>query len=102
MGALDRPTDGQVLVGGREISELEEEELASVRNQYVGFVFQFHHLLREFTALENVMMPALLAGAGLSEAKGRAEVLLGEVGLSERESHKPRQLSGGEQQRVAV
>ena len=102
LGALDRPTDGQVLVGGREISELEEEELASVRNQYIGFVFQFHHLLREFTALENVMMPALLAGAGLSEAKGRAEMLLGEVGLSERESHKPRQLSGGEQQRVAV
>ena len=102
MGALDRPTDGQVLVGGREISELEEEDLARMRNQYVGFVFQFHHLLREFTALENVMMPALLAGAGLREAKERAEILLDEVGLSERESHKPRQLSGGEQQRVAV
>lgn len=102
LGALDRPTDGQVLVGGREISELEEEDLARVRNQYVGFVFQFHHLLREFTALENVMMPVLLAGAGLGEAKERAEILLSEVGLSERESHKPRQLSGGEQQRVAV
>ena len=102
LGALDRPTDGQVLVGGREISELEEEDLARMRNQYVGFVFQFHHLLREFTALENVMMPALLAGAGLREAKERAEILLDEVGLSERESHKPRQLSGGEQQRVAV
>ena len=102
LGALDRPTDGQVLVGGREISELEEEDLARMRNQYVGFVFQFHHLLREFTALENVMMPALLAGADLREAKERAEILLDEVGLSERESHKPRQLSGGEQQRVAV
>ncbi len=102
LGALDRPTDGQVLLGGREVAQLGETELASVRNQYVGFVFQFHHLLREFTALENVMMPALLAGVGLRGAQERAKMLLREVGLSKRESHKPRQLSGGEQQRVAV
>jgi lipoprotein-releasing system ATP-binding protein len=102
LGALDRPTDGQVLLGGREVAQLGEAEVASVRNQYVGFVFQFHHLLREFTALENVMMPALLAGVGLRGAQERAKMLLGEVGLWKRESHKPRQLSGGEQQRVAV
>jgi lipoprotein-releasing system ATP-binding protein len=102
LGALDRPTSGQVLVGGKDVSRLGEEELASVRNRHIGFVFQFHHLLREFTALENVMMPALLAGATFDDARGRARSLLAEVGLSERESHKPRQLSGGEQQRVAV
>jgi lipoprotein-releasing system ATP-binding protein len=102
LGALDQPTDGQVLVGGREVSLLGEEELAEVRNRHIGFVFQFHHLLREFTALENVMMPALLAGAAHGDALGRARALLAEVGLETRESHKPRQLSGGEQQRVAV
>jgi len=102
LGALDRPTAGAVLVGGRDVSRLEEDELAAVRNRHVGFVFQFHHLLREFTALENVMMPALLAGLGFEEARGKARGLLGEVGLGQREAHKPRQLSGGEQQRVAV
>jgi lipoprotein-releasing system ATP-binding protein len=102
LGVLDRPTAGEVLVGGREVSLLGEEELADVRNRHVGFVFQFHHLLREFTALENVMMPALLAGVGMGEARRRAGALLGEVGLAARETHKPRQLSGGEQQRVAV
>jgi len=102
LGALDRPTGGDVLVGGRAVSALGEEELARVRNRHIGFVFQFHHLLREFTALENVMMPALVAGLDMDEARRRARGLLGEVGLEERESHKPRQLSGGEQQRVAV
>jgi lipoprotein-releasing system ATP-binding protein len=102
LGALDRPTSGEVLVDGRDVSRLEEDELASVRNRHIGFVFQFHHLLREFTALETVMMPALLAGDSFELARGRARELLGEVGLEHRESHKPRQLSGGEQQRVAV
>jgi lipoprotein-releasing system ATP-binding protein len=102
LGALDRPTSGQVLVGGRVVSTLREEELAQVRNLHIGFVFQFHHLLREFTALENVMMPALVAGLAMDEARQRASGLLAEVGLEARETHKPRQLSGGEQQRVAV
>jgi lipoprotein-releasing system ATP-binding protein len=102
LGALDRPSAGDVLVGGRPVSELNDEELAAVRNKHVGFVFQFHHLLREFTALENVMMPALVAGLELPEARSRASVLLSEVGLDARAEHKPRQLSGGEQQRVAV
>lgn len=102
LGALDRPTAGEVLVGGRAVSTLREEELARVRNLHIGFVFQFHHLLREFTALQNVMMPALVAGLAMDEARRRARGLLAEVGLEARETHKPRQLSGGEQQRVAV
>lgn len=102
LGALDRPTAGDVLVGGRPVSELQDEELAVVRNQHIGFVFQFHHLLREFTALENVMMPSLVGGLELPEARVRASSLLAEVGLAARQDHKPRQLSGGEQQRVAV
>mgnify|MGYP001405837149 CR=1 FL=1 len=102
LGALDRPTSGAVFVGGRDVSRLEEDDLAAVRNRHIGFVFQFHHLLREFTAIENVMMPALLAGHSFDEARRRARGLLGEVGLERREAHKPRQLSGGEQQRVAV
>jgi lipoprotein-releasing system ATP-binding protein len=102
LGALDQPTSGQVLVGGRDVSGLGEEEVAAVRNRHIGFVFQFHHLLREFTALENVMMPALLAGRSFPDARERARKLLREVGLEHRETHKPRQLSGGEQQRVAV
>ncbi len=102
LGALDRPTAGEVLVAGRRIAGLRDEDLAGIRNRHVGFVFQFHHLLREFTALENVMMPALVSGAPLVEARDRARALLGDVGLGERESHKPRALSGGEQQRVAV
>ncbi len=102
LGALDRPTSGAVFVGGRDVSCLEEDDLAAVRNRHIGFVFQFHHLLREFTAIENVMMPALLAGHSFDEARKRARGLLGEVGLERREAHKPRQLSGGEQQRVAV
>lgn len=102
LGGLDRPTAGQVLLGGRNVATLSEKELAAVRNQRIGFVFQFHHLLREFTALENVMMPLLIAGRDHQYARERAAALLGEVGLSQRLTHKPWQLSGGEQQRVAV
>ena len=102
LGALDHPTAGEVLVVGRSVRGLTDEALASIRNREIGFVFQFHHLLREFTALENVMMPALIGGAAYGEARERAHTLLTDVGLADRESHKPRQLSGGEQQRVAV
>lgn len=102
LGALDRPSGGEVFVAGRPVETLSDEELAEVRNRDIGFVFQFHHLLREFTALENVMMPALIGGDSLTVARDRARALLTDVGLAERETHKPRQLSGGEQQRVAV
>lgn len=102
LGALDRPTEGEVLIGGRSVAGLEDEDIAAVRNERIGFVFQFHHLLREFTALENVMMPRLIAGATRPDARHRATQLLADVGLADRLEHKPRQLSGGEQQRVAV
>jgi lipoprotein-releasing system ATP-binding protein len=102
LGVLDRPTSGEVMVEGRGVAGLSDEELAGVRSSRIGFVFQFHHLLREFTAIENVMMPALIAGKDFAAARRRADGLLGDVGLAERASHKPRQLSGGEQQRVAV
>jgi lipoprotein-releasing system ATP-binding protein len=102
LGGLDRPTSGEVLLGGKNLATLSERELASVRNARIGFVFQFHHLLREFTALENVMMPMLIGGSDRAAARQRATELLGEVGLAERLTHKPWQLSGGEQQRVAV
>ena len=102
LGALDRPSGGEVLLGGRPVAGLDDEALAAMRNRHVGFVFQFHHLLREFTALENVMMPALVAGAPPREARTSARELLDAVGVQGRDGHKPRQLSGGEQQRVAV
>ncbi len=102
LGALDRPTSGELILGGRTVTGRSGRELARLRNQFVGFVFQFHHLLREFTALENVMMPRLIDGAPRAEADGRARELLEAVGLSPRLGHKPWQLSGGEQQRVAV
>lgn len=102
LGALDRPTAGRVEVGGADIGALDDDRIAAIRNKSIGFVFQFHHLLREFTALENVMMPALVKGDGASRARARAEKLLGQVGLSRRAGHKPSELSGGEQQRVAV
>jgi lipoprotein-releasing system ATP-binding protein len=102
LGALDRPTSGEVRVGGRAVSNMDEQALAAVRNRHVGFVFQFHHLLREFTALENVMIPALVGGDPVAEAETRARRLLEAVGLDHRLTHKPWQLSGGEQQRVAV
>ena len=102
LGALDRPTRGDVWLGGEQVSELEQERLAELRNRFVGFVFQFHHLLRDFTALENVMLPRLIAGSPREEAADRAAALLEQVGLADRASHRPRRLSGGEQQRVAV
>ncbi len=102
LGALDRPTSGDVLIGGRDLSRLDREALAGIRNETVGFVFQFHHLLREFTALENVMMPSLIAGAAARSAMEKARELLTGVGLDGRLEHRPAQLSGGEQQRVAV
>jgi len=102
MGALDRPTDGTVLYEGQDIFKLTDRELALFRNREVGFVFQFHHLLPEFSAIENVMMPALIAGKKKEEAQKLAAELLKNVGLAEREQHRPSELSGGEQQRVAV
>jgi len=111
LGALDRPTLGKVFLNGIDIFSLDDDSLATFRNKTIGFVFQFHHLLPEFTALENVMMPGLinkgLKGRGSRDLSFRditekSEKLLGEMGLSERKSHRPGELSGGEQQRVAV
>jgi lipoprotein-releasing system ATP-binding protein len=102
LGALDRPTSGTVRFRGDDIFRKNDRELATFRNRSIGFVFQFHHLLSEFTALENVMMPALIARVPRAEARGMAEELLADVGLAERLSHRPGELSGGEQQRVAI
>jgi len=102
LGALDTPTGGTVQLAGRSYESESAEGLAAIRNRRIGFVFQFHHLLREFTALENVMMPLLIAGEPDSRARSRAEELLAAVGLAGRMSHRPNQLSGGEQQRAAV
>jgi lipoprotein-releasing system ATP-binding protein len=102
LGALDTPSAGQVRLGGHPYDAESPEGLAEVRNRKLGFVFQFHHLLREFTALENVMMPLLIAGESDAKARSRAEELLAAVGLAGRMSHRPSQLSGGEQQRAAV
>ncbi len=102
LGALDAPSRGYVVIGGEPVQGRDDEDLAVLRNRSVGFVFQFHHLLREFTALENVMMPLRIAGKPEDQARARAEELLARVGLSGRMSHRPGQLSGGEQQRTAV
>lgn len=102
IGALDRATSGDVLFRGENLSNFDDNRLAAFRNEHVGFVFQFHHLLPEFTALENVMLPALIGGTPFDEAREKALVLLGEVGLSKRVTHKPGELSGGEQQRTAI
>jgi lipoprotein-releasing system ATP-binding protein len=102
MGALDRPDTGQVLFNGRNIFDGPDKELARFRNDSIGFVFQFHHLLPEFSALENVAMPALIKGIRMRVALKRAEMLLERMGLSERGHHMPSEMSGGEQQRVAV
>jgi lipoprotein-releasing system ATP-binding protein len=100
IGTLDLPTEGQILYGGRDVTRLGSSELAEFRNRSIGFVLQFHHLLPEFTALENVMMPSLIQGGRPLE--DRARQLLDEVGLTDRLTHRPGELSGGEQQRVAL
>lgn len=102
LGTLDRPTGGQVSFDGVDVFGLSEREQALFRNRELGFIFQFHHLLPDFSAQENVMMPALIRGMGAAEAEARARTVLERVGLSERLTHKPGELSGGEQQRVAV
>ena len=102
LGALDEPTDGRVLLDGAAYADQSEERLAEIRNRQLGFVFQFHHLLREFSALENVMMPLLIGGSPDGAARSKAEELLAAVGLAGRMTHRPNAPSGGEQQRVAV
>ena len=102
IGTLDRPDEGTVVIDGMEISQLSKKRLADFRNQHIGFVFQFHQLLPEFTALENIMIPAFIAGKSRNEAKKRAEELLAFMDLSDRAGHKPNELSGGEKQRIAV
>ena len=102
LAGLDKPDAGQVRVGGELLNGLSEKARARVRNQHLGFVFQFHHLLPEFSALENVAVPLLLAKRSVDEARARAEELLAQVGLAERLTHRPAKLSGGERQRVAI
>ena len=102
LGALERPTLGTVVIGGEDVSAASDELLSTIRNRRVGFVFQFHHLLKEFSAVENVMMPLLIAGRTSRDARARATSLLDRVGLSARASHRPSEMSGGEQQRTAV
>jgi lipoprotein-releasing system ATP-binding protein len=102
IGALDRPTRGNVVIAGDRVDGLTDQELSALRNRRVGFVFQFHHLLREFTALENVMMPLRIAGWEPRRSQARAQELLARVGLAARTQHRPSQMSGGEQQRTAV
>jgi lipoprotein-releasing system ATP-binding protein len=102
LGTLDRPTSGRVIYRGQDLFSMEEKALAAFRNREVGFVFQFYHLLPEFNALENTMMPALIRGSQRRQAATKAEEILVEIGLKDRITHKPGELSGGEQQRVAV
>lgn len=102
LGALDRPSAGWVALGGQSLEGLDDDALAEMRNQKVGFVFQFHHLLREFSALENVMMPLRIAGWATARARARGGELLERVGMAARMHHRPAELSGGEQQRTAV
>ena len=102
LGTLDRPDCGRVLFDGIDISEYKEKQLSAFRNRHIGFVFQFHQLLPEFTAVENVMMPALIGGSSMSEARTRAMEMLDYMRLTDRAMHKPSELSGGEKQRVAV
>ena len=102
MGSLLAPDSGEVVIDGVELSTLNEDRLSDFRNRHIGFIFQSYHLLPEFTALENVMMPMLIAGGRRGDAEQRAKELLAMVGMSHREEHKPEALSGGEQQRVAI
>lgn len=102
LGTLSRPDKGSLTIGGIDVLKLDRDKISEFRNRYIGFVFQFHHLLPEFTSLENVMIPALIGGATEKEAKAKAEALLDDLGLGQRLKHKPSELSGGEQQRVAI
>lgn len=102
MGTLSAADKGRVIINGHDVSQLNQQQMARFRNQHIGFVFQFHHLLPEFSAIENVAMPALIGGQSLNEASVRARELLSFLGLSHREQHRPSEMSGGEQQRVAV
>ena len=102
IGTLDKPDSGNIIIEGTDVSQLSTKKLSEFRNQHIGFVFQFHQLLPEFTAIENIMIPAFIAGVSRNKAKERAEELLALMGLSDRADHKPNQLSGGEKQRVAV
>lgn len=102
LGTLDKPDQGQIIINNTSLGQLSGNKLAAFRNRHIGFVFQFHHLLPEFSALENVCIPGWLAGRGKTEVKNKAEGLLKMLGLAARNENKPNQLSGGEQQRVAV
>lgn len=102
MGTLDKADAGTIIIDGEDVSHLNERQLSAFRNQHIGFVFQFHQLLPEFTALENVMIPAYIAGISPKEANKRAKEMLNLLGLADRADHKPNELSGGEKQRVAV
>ncbi|OIQ48109.1 MAG: lipoprotein releasing system, ATP-binding protein [Gammaproteobacteria bacterium MedPE] len=102
LGTLDEPSSGEILFNGQDIHRLNKSKQAAFRNQSLGFIYQFHHLLAEFSALENVMMPLLIAGESQQQAKLRAVEMVQSVGLSERAHHKPSQLSGGERQRIAI
>ena len=102
LGGLDQPSSGEVFIKGQSLQKASESELAKLRNQNLGFVYQFHHLMADFTALENVMMPMLIGRQNKTEAKDRAEKILDAVGLSHRITHRPSALSGGERQRVAI
>lgn len=101
-GTLDRPSTGEVIINGKNIAQLSDKALAKFRNEHLGFIYQFHHLMMEFSAIENVAMPLLIRGISANEAKHNAEVMLEKVGLSHRMQHKPSELSGGERQRVAI
>lgn len=102
IGTLDRQTSGKIIIDNTDISNLSEKKLSAFRNSHIGFVFQFHHLLPEFTAIENICIPAWIAGMGKKEAEKRAIELLDLMNLRDRDTHKPSELSGGEQQRVAI
>ncbi|MFU2077057.1 lipoprotein-releasing ABC transporter ATP-binding protein LolD [Avibacterium endocarditidis] len=102
LGGLDQPTSGEVFIKGQSLQKASADELAKLRNQYMGFVYQFHHLMADFSALENVMMPMLIGKQNRSEAQDRAEKMLQAVGLAHRIKHRPSALSGGERQRVAI
>ncbi|MGQ0285981.1 lipoprotein-releasing ABC transporter ATP-binding protein LolD [Pasteurellaceae bacterium 22721_9_1] len=102
LGGLDQPSSGEIFIKGQSLQQASQDQLAKLRNQYLGFVYQFHHLMADFTALENVLMPMLIANKNKTEAQDRAEKMLSAVGLSHRISHRPSALSGGERQRVAI